>query len=111
MNDQPAQNAAPNDAGRGVLCPKCDHLNPPASTACEYCRAALYEPCQNCGKTVRRTAYRCEFCGRRLRPKPTRHSRLWRQFFGGARRITLWQVALLVVAVYCAYRLALTLSQ
>jgi predicted amidophosphoribosyltransferase len=111
MNDQPVPNRTHADATKGVLCAKCDHLNPGGSTACEYCRSALFEHCRHCGKTVRRTAHRCEFCGHHTRPKARRHSRLWRLAFTGWRRITLWQVALLVVAVYVAYKLVLIFTQ
>lgn len=111
MNNQPAHNVVAADACKGVLCAKCDHLNPPGSTACEYCRAALFEACRNCGRPVRRTAYRCESCSQRTRPRAVRHSQLWRRVFSGSRRITLWQVAALVVAVYGSYRLIMILVQ
>jgi len=111
MNNQPTHDPARVDAIKGVLCAKCDHLNAPGSTTCEYCRSALFEPCRHCGKTVRRTAHRCEFCGHHTRPKSRRHSRLWRLIFTGWRGISLWQVALLVVAVYTAYRLVLIFTQ
>jgi predicted amidophosphoribosyltransferase len=111
MNDQPAHDAAPVDTSKGVLCAKCDHLNLSGSVTCEYCHSALFEPCRHCGKTVRRTAHRCEFCGHHTQPKSKRHSRLWRQIFRGGHRITLWQMALWVVAVYCAYRVVVIFSQ
>ena len=111
MKDGPAQVSVRSDGGKGVLCAKCDHLNPPGSTMCEYCHAALFGTCRHCGKTVQRTSDRCEFCGHHTRHKSPRHSQFWRQLFTGGNRITLWQVALLIVVVYGAYRVFLILAQ
>ncbi len=60
----------PADAKRkdaaGVLCAKCDHLNPPGSTECEHCHSALFRDCPKCGKTVQRVFSRCNHCGASL---------------------------------------------
>jgi hypothetical protein len=60
---------------------------------------------------VPRTSDRCEFCGHHTRYKSSGHSRFWRQLFTGGNRITLWQVVLLIVAVYGAYRVVLIFVQ
>jgi hypothetical protein len=49
-------------SGRGVLCAKCDHLNPRGLEVCETCNSALFETCKRCGKSKARNSSRCLSC-------------------------------------------------
>jgi hypothetical protein len=51
---------------RGVLCVKCEHLNPITLDECETCRAHLWVNCHECGVKNRRVNVRCDECHRRL---------------------------------------------
>ena len=53
-------------AGRGVLCAKCDHLNPRGLDACETCGAELFETCKRCGAAKPRNSSRCPSCAERV---------------------------------------------
>ncbi|KAB2667613.1 MAG: hypothetical protein DVB31_07965 [Verrucomicrobia bacterium] len=76
MSDQPESNpafpvpASPPVAGqknaRGVLCVKCEHLNPMGLDDCEFCKAHLFVNCLECGAKNPRVGARCVQCGRRL---------------------------------------------
>lgn len=52
--------------GKGVLCAKCDHLNPAGIELCEHCNGHLYIVCRDCGHTNARVLPKCEKCNRRL---------------------------------------------
>lgn len=62
-------------ARRGVLCIKCEHLNPPDIEACEDCGAHLFVNCQECQTKNPRVSARCSHCGRRLHKRKKRHGR------------------------------------
>lgn len=49
-------------AGRAILCPKCDHLNPVGLTECESCDTALFTECADCGKTRPAVVTECATC-------------------------------------------------
>ena len=51
---------------RGVLCAKCEHINPRKLSSCERCSAHLYVTCVDCGHRNERGFTRCKECGRRL---------------------------------------------
>jgi hypothetical protein len=51
---------------RGVLCVKCEHLNPIHREECEFCKAHLWVNCHQCGAKNRRVNIRCDECNRRL---------------------------------------------
>ena len=60
----------------GVLCAKCEHLNPPGSTTCESCQASLFRTCPKCGKPYQQAYSRCIHCGNRdHHASPRRHGR------------------------------------
>jgi hypothetical protein len=59
---------------RGVLCVKCDHLNPPTSKHCTACGSHLHVACHKCGKQSPRVLTRCPHCGFRL------HRSFWRRW-------------------------------
>ena len=64
----------PNDA-RGVLCVKCDHLNPASLEECEVCKAHLWVNCLECGAKNRRINIRCDECKRRMHKGRSKSSR------------------------------------
>lgn len=53
-------------SARGVLCVKCEHLNPVHLEVCEFCRTHLWVSCRHCGAKNRRVNIRCDECHRRL---------------------------------------------
>jgi hypothetical protein len=93
-------------ARKGVLCYKCEHLNSAELKSCGYCGARLYINCKHCGETNQRVVTRCVGCGRRLHRSwwKSRLRKLEKAVLGRRQRITLFQVVLLVLAVYAAYK-------
>jgi hypothetical protein len=57
---------AVGEAGKGILCAKCDHLNPLNVNRCEVCHGHLYIVCRDCNHTNARILQRCTRCDRRL---------------------------------------------
>ena len=51
---------------RGVLCGRCEHLNPPASETCEKCGEELFVACDRCGFRNERALTYCRKCRREL---------------------------------------------
>lgn len=72
-----ANPAAPTGAtsARGVLCVRCEHLNPPGIEQCETCRGHLFVTCHECGAKNARVSSRCVECGRRLHKSRRRSAR------------------------------------
>lgn len=60
----PAPDNLPLRRGRGVLCAKCDHLNPLGLDVCETCQAPLFVPCPKCGHRNPSVLEHCEKCMR-----------------------------------------------
>ena len=56
-----------NISGRGILCAKCEHLNPAGLEKCETCQAHLFVFCTYCGTRNGRVLTRCTKCRRRLK--------------------------------------------
>lgn len=52
--------------GPGVLCVKCEHLNPPGAEKCSSCGAHLFVFCAHCNHRNARVHSRCEKCSRKL---------------------------------------------
>ena len=52
--------------GRGVLCVKCEHLNPAALDKCETCDAHLFVVCSRCGHRNGRVLSRYGACRGKL---------------------------------------------
>lgn len=96
---------------RGVLCGKCDHLNPPGSTDCEFCHRSLFHECVHCGEPIQRGLHRCPHCHGRQKKRASKHRRYLRKLTGGAFGVTWWQVLFLLVAVYITYKIVLRMSQ
>jgi hypothetical protein len=94
---------------RGVLCAKCDHLNPPGCNVCEECDAHLYVTCHSCGHRNRRVDAVCGHCGHHLHRSLGR--RLRKKLFPQNRKIILVEAALLIILVLAAYRLIVKLVE
>jgi predicted nucleic acid-binding Zn ribbon protein len=93
----------------GVLCAKCQHLNPAAQTTCELCGARLYITCEKCGRQNKRVATRCSECHARL------HRSVWKRWrhalVSRRSRITPFQIAGAIVAAYFVYRVIVMLAE
>ncbi len=84
----------------GVLCAKCDHLNPPGSTECDHCHARLFRVCSKCGQSYQDALSRCPHCGTR----PGRLSRRKGNIHPAAQSFNMWwvyAVALLFALAVC----------
>ena len=102
-NPESGLTAPPSE--RGVLCAKCDHLNPPGSKACEECGAHLYVACHYCGHKNRRVDAVCTECGRSL-------WRRWqRKFLGQNRKILIVELILLVIVVVVGFNIIVRLVE
>lgn len=51
---------------KGVLCVKCEHLNPVSLDKCETCDAHLFVVCSRCGHRNSRVLSRCAGCRGKL---------------------------------------------
>jgi hypothetical protein len=60
----PISESTPRRTGRGVLCGRCEHLNPLGLDACEDCHAPLFAACPQCGHRNPRVLDHCEQCER-----------------------------------------------
>ena len=96
----PSKNAVQGE--KGLLCPKCAHLNPSDLKECEYCNSKLFVKCKSCGAKVQRVLSRCGECNHRLKKSPFR--KLKRKMFRRSRKITIGQFALLIVVAFVAYK-------
>ena len=56
------QPPSPRRKGRGVLCGKCEHLNPSELENCEYCDEPLHMTCTTCGQVNARVLTQCTKC-------------------------------------------------
>jgi hypothetical protein len=110
MPEQPELNQPATGKSRsGVLCAKCDHLNPPGASQCTACGSHLHVTCTGCGQRNPRVLARCPKCGRRLHR--SRWRRLKRKFFNKRWKVTPLQIILLVVLVLVAYKLIILLVE
>ncbi len=69
MSDPVPSSIRPADGpvhGKGVLCVKCEHLNPPGLDKCETCDAHLFVVCSRCGHRNGRVLSRCAGCRGKL---------------------------------------------
>ena len=87
---------------KGLLCPKCNHLNPGDLRQCEYCNSQLFVKCKKCGVKVQRVISKCPECHHRMHKSPFR--KLKRRMFRRSKKITLGQVGIIVIVAYGAYR-------
>lgn len=64
--------------GKGILCCKCEHLNPTGLEQCERCSQSLFIDCPKCRKRNARVLMHCVSCRGRLHQKSSHgksHSR------------------------------------
>ena len=98
-----------NKSEKGILCPKCQHLNRPGSTKCSVCESHLHIKCNDCGARNERVSSRCHECGRRLHKSV--FEKMQRSVFNHGSKITVWQAALLVLAVVAIFLLILAVNK
>ncbi len=96
----PSKNAVQGE--KGLLCPKCAHLNPGDLKDCEYCNSQRFRNRKKCGAKVQRVLSRGGECNHRLKKSPFR--KLKRKLFRRSRKITIGQFALLIVVAFVAYK-------
>jgi hypothetical protein len=95
--------AGKRPTGRGILCSKCEHLNEAHSSKCKRCGAHLFITCNSCGKSNPRSHGRCSECDHRLHKSLV--ATLKKKFMRGRfRNVSLFHIAILVVAVFFAYQ-------
>lgn len=92
---------------RGVLCAKCEHLNPPHSNECETCGAHLFLSCKECGEGNERVRTRCLKCGRRLHRSWLQRSR---KKMGRGGRLMAAKVVLYCFGLLLVYGLLVLVS-
>lgn len=58
--------------GKGVLCSRCDRLNPQGIDECDRCGTSLFTVCEDCGEKKPRNSRHCPVCARNraLEAKP-----------------------------------------
>ena len=87
---------------KGLLCPKCSHLNPGDLKQCEYCNSQLFVKCKKCGAKMQRVISKCPECRHGIHKSPFR--KLKREMFRRTRKITFGQMAIMVIVAYGAYK-------
>ena len=87
---------------KGLLCPKCSHLNPGDLKQCEYCNSQLFVKCKKCGAKMQRVISKCPECRHGIHKSPFR--KLKRVMFLRTRKITFGQMAIMVIVAYGAYK-------
>ena len=86
---------------KGLLCPKCSHLNPGGLKECEYCNSQLFIKCKKCGEKVQRVLSQCPKCRHRLHKSLL--NKIERKMFARSRKITLGQFGLLIIMAIVMY--------
>jgi hypothetical protein len=104
-----SEEAKKGENSRPLICAKCEHPNPKGRNTCSECGAHLHIVCHFCGHRNERIASHCVECGKRL------HRTLWRRLekrlFRGGSKLTVWQIVMLVIAVYIAYKVIIKLVE
>jgi hypothetical protein len=100
---------APAQSAKGILCAKCEHLNPSGSNICSLCGGHLYVTCHRCGCRNPRVDSRCQQCGHRLHRSFWKHLR--NKLIPERLKINWFQVVLLIVAVFIVYRLIVAIAE
>ncbi len=96
-------------SAKGILCPKCSHVNRPGSTKCSRCEAHLHIKCNDCGATNERAHSRCRECGRRLHKGAL--EKINRRLFQNSRKVSPWQVILIIVVVAAIFGLVVAFNE
>lgn len=92
-----------------IVCAKCRDANPSGSNTCQRCGAHLWVACHNCGSRNQRIETECGECGHRLHR--SRWKSVSKRMFGNRRHVQVWQVGLLIVGVWLAYRAIVFLAE
>ena len=87
---------------KGLLCPKCSHLNPGNLKQCEYCNSQLFVKCKKCGAKMQRVISKCPECRHRIHKSPFR--KLKRRMFRRSKKVTIGQIAVLLIVAYGAFK-------
>ncbi|MDP6794909.1 MAG: zinc ribbon domain-containing protein [Verrucomicrobiota bacterium] len=87
---------------KGLLCLKCNHLNPRDLKQCEYCNSQLFVKCKKCGAKVQRVISKCPECRHRMHKSPFRKFK--RRMFRRSKKIALGEVGIIVIVAYGAYK-------
>lgn len=93
-------------ASKGVLCVKCEHLNPSTLEECERCGSHLWVSCHECGAKNRRVNLRCDSCHRRLHKGRSKSGRSTRSWTG----VNLWVVGMVIGGILLSIVLLFLLS-
>ena len=93
----------------GVLCAKCEHLNPAGGHICTRCGSHLHVNCPKCGRRNPRAMNRCSQCRHRLHRSPWQQWR--RRIARGNRKIKLFHVVLLVLTIMITYKIIIKLVE
>ena len=96
----PSKNAVQGE--KGVLCPKCNHLNPGGLKQCEYCNSQLFVKCKKCGAKMQRVISKCPACRHRMHKSPFR--KLKSRMFRRSKKITMGQRAILMIVADGAFK-------
>lgn len=107
MNSSALENAGRTHTRKGVLCAKCEHLNPPESNECETCGAHLFLACKQCGEGNERVRTQCVRCGHRLHRSFLHRSR---RRLGRKGKLVLARVGLYCLGVILLYGLLVLVS-
>lgn len=94
---------------KGVLCAKCEHLNPPGTNECRFCGAHLYVTCHACGVRNPRVNARCSECHHSMHR--SLFKKWYRKFAPKKSRYKPWHFVLLAGAVYVTYRVIVHLAE
>ncbi len=96
----PSKNAIQGE--KGLLCPKCSHLNPSNLNQCEYCNSQLFVKCKKCSAKVQRVFSQCPECRHRMHKSV--FQKLKRRMFRRSKKITLGQTVFIVIVAFGAYK-------
>ena len=105
----PAGSPAEAEKDRGILCAKCEHLNPANTSACTYCGSHLFVTCTHCGHRNQRAYSRCAKCKRRLHRSFVR--KWYKKMFRGQAKAKPLHFVLLAIVVFVAYKIIIHLAE
>ena len=108
MSSSELEKAGASTSRRGVLCAKCEHLNPAHLNECETCGAHLFLVCKECGEGNERVRTRCRSCGRRLHRSWFQRSR--KKVSGRGSRLMIAKVVLFCFGLLLVYGLLVLVS-
>ena len=87
---------------KGLLCPKCSHLNPGNLKQCEYCNSQLFVKCKKCGAKMQRVISKGPEWRHRIHKSPFR--KLKRRMFRRSKKVTISQMVILLIEAYGAFK-------